>query len=162
MPSLCPIPPGLSGMQRGTTRFIAGIYLEVFFRGISCCFSPFYSRFPPRVKLWQWIPTLLFPFCAGKANQVGSGRCSRIIPPSGREKRVDFPNKSQLSFSMCRAPRKSGSGLALGVPFGKNWGHVSCAKATQILQLMDLTCPREIRLGQELMGKEKKLSFGKR
>lgn len=36
----------------------------------SCCFPPFFSRFSSRVKLWRWIPTLLLPFCAGKANQV--------------------------------------------------------------------------------------------
>lgn len=145
-------------MQRRTIRFTVGIYLELFL-GQLLLLSPFFLPFFLPSETLAMDPNSPSSLLCWKSQSGSKGGAAGISPPLGRERRVGFPNKSQLSSSVCRAPQSSGSGLALGVPSGQSWGHVSWAKATQTLQLafprgFELSQGKEISPG--INGKEKK------
>lgn len=111
MPSPCPIPPELWGMQRGTITFIQ----EKVSRDNSRCFSPFFPPVFP--SLSEWIPNLLLPFYVGKANQVGSGRCSRDQPCFRQGKKGSFSQQIPALLEPVPGSSKvwlsSGSGCSL-------------------------------------------------
>lgn len=128
------------------------------FPGIALAAFPLFLPFFLPSEALAMDPNSPSSLLCWKSQSGSKGGAAGISPPLGREKRVGFANKSQLSSSMCRAPQSSGSGLALGVPSGQSWGHVSCAKATQMLQLgfphgFELS-QGEISLG--INGKERK------
>lgn len=78
-----------------------------------------------------------------------------------QQEKAGFSNKSQISCSMCRAPRRSGSGCPLQAELGTRILCKNHPNFTAWFFKMDLIYPRERQLAQELMGK-KKNGFGNR